>query len=66
MPWPNVLPHDMTPMAELSRNRTQDRFVSSVSRTSAGAAGEVDKTAESTLPTPAWRTPQRAQPQAQK
>ena len=60
----DVLPHDMTPMAELKSKPTQDRFVSSaVEEPATVQPAKSTKTAEAALPTGGAAT---AQPQAQK
>ncbi len=60
----DVLPHDMTPMAELKSKPTQDRFVSSaVEEPAAMQPAKSTKTAEAALPTGGAAS---AQPQAQK
>jgi hypothetical protein len=60
----DVLPHDMTPMAELKSKPTQDRFVSSaVEEPATVQPAKSTKTAEAAVPTGGAAT---AQPQAQK
>jgi hypothetical protein len=60
----DVLPHDMTPMAELKSKPAQDRFVSSaVEEPATVQPAKSTKTAEAAVPTGGAAT---AQPQAQK